>query len=59
MYVNFNESLTNDVVSFEQLGPDVYCSTPRNKLCITAEVDLGFLLQGVCCGMGAWGCGNT
>ena len=21
--VNFNESLTNDVVSFEQLGPDV------------------------------------
>ena len=22
--VNFNESLTNDVVSFEQLGPDVY-----------------------------------
>ena len=23
-YVNFNESLTNDVVSFEQLGPDFY-----------------------------------
>ena len=22
--VNFNESLTNDVVSFEQLGPDWY-----------------------------------
>ena len=22
--VNFNESLTNDVVSFEQLGPDVF-----------------------------------
>ena len=22
--VNFNESLTNDVVSFEQLGPDIY-----------------------------------
>ena len=21
--VNFNESLTNDVVSFEQLGPDI------------------------------------
>ena len=21
-YVNFNESLTNDVVSFEQLGPE-------------------------------------
>ena len=23
--VNFNESLTNDAVSFEQLGPDLYC----------------------------------
>ena len=23
--VNFNESLTNDVVSFEQLGPDLKC----------------------------------
>ena len=23
LHVNFNESLTNDVVSFEQLGPDV------------------------------------
>ena len=22
LYVNFNESLTNDVVSFEQLGPE-------------------------------------
>ena len=22
--VNFNESLTNNVVSFEQLGPDVF-----------------------------------
>ena len=22
--VNFNESLTNDVVSFEQFGPDIY-----------------------------------
>ena len=22
--VNFNESLTNDIVSFEQLGPDLY-----------------------------------
>ena len=22
--VNFNESLTNDIVSFEQLGPDVW-----------------------------------
>ena len=24
--VNFNESLTNDVVSFEQLGPDLLCT---------------------------------
>ena len=24
--VNFNESLTNDVVSFEQLGPDFHCA---------------------------------
>ena len=22
--VNFNESLTNDIVSFEQLGPDIW-----------------------------------
>ena len=28
--VNFNESLTNDVVSFEQLGPDIQ-SNYRNK----------------------------
>ena len=27
--VNFNESLTNDIVSFEQLGPDLYLV--RNK----------------------------
>ena len=25
--VNFNESLTNDIVSFEQLGPDLYKPT--------------------------------
>ena len=24
--INFNESLTNDIVSFEQLGPGVYTS---------------------------------
>ena len=24
--VNFNELLTNDIVSFEQLGPDLYMS---------------------------------
>ena len=29
--VNFNESLTNDVVSFEQLGPDVYIKHINNK----------------------------
>ena len=27
--VNFNESLTNDVVSFEQLGPEVSCTRSR------------------------------
>ena len=27
--VNFNESLTNDVVSFEQLGPDIHRVTRR------------------------------
>ena len=26
--VNFNESLTNDVVSFEQLGPEVQSALP-------------------------------
>ena len=25
--VNFNESLTNDIVSFEQLGPDFHFGT--------------------------------
>ena len=24
--INFNEPLTNDVVSFEQLGPDIWCA---------------------------------
>ena len=24
LHVNFNESLTNDVVSFEQLGPGIF-----------------------------------
>ena len=28
---NFNESLTNDVVSFEQLGPDKYLSQHTKK----------------------------
>ena len=26
--VNFNESLTNDIVSFEQLGPDIFLVSP-------------------------------
>ena len=26
--VNFNESLTNDIVSFEQLGPEIYLISP-------------------------------
>ena len=29
--VNFNESLTNDVVSFEQLGPDLYRQTQGGR----------------------------
>ena len=27
LYVNFNESLTNDVVSFEQLGPEIFATS--------------------------------
>ena len=30
--VNFNESLTNDVVSFEQLGPGHYCRAWQIKI---------------------------
>ena len=30
--VNFNEFLTNDIVSFEQLGPDRYL--PEESLCL-------------------------
>ena len=33
--VNFNESLTNDVVSFEQLGPALYCEKGEY---VTADV---------------------
>ena len=29
--VNFNESLTNDVVSFEQLGPDLFPKFPLRE----------------------------
>ena len=28
--VNFNESLTNDIVSFEQMGPDIFLISPQN-----------------------------
>ena len=31
--VNFNESLTNDIVSFEQLGPEVLCYTNLTHMC--------------------------
>ena len=30
--VNFNESLTNDVVSFEQLGPDIFLISPQKPM---------------------------
>ena len=32
--VIFYDSLTNDIVSFEQLGPDIYCSYISLKTCI-------------------------
>ena len=32
--VNFNESLTNDIVSFEQLGPDLYSGCVKRKSAI-------------------------
>ena len=31
--VNFNESLTNDIVSFEQLGPDFYFLSSLYDFC--------------------------
>ena len=34
--VNFNESLTNDIVSFEQLGPEVPFTTPCWDLIINS-----------------------
>ena len=30
--VNFNESLTNDIISFEQLGPDIFLISPRKHI---------------------------
>ena len=44
--VNFNESLTNDIVSFEQLGPDFYkkigsdisCKlSPKEIICLKCQ----------------------
>ena len=37
--VNFNESLTNDIVSFEQLGPDVMYIC-KNDLMYSPYLDL-------------------
>ena len=36
--VNFNESLTNDVVSFEQLGPDILHTHYRHTEHVQEEV---------------------
>ena len=36
--VNFNETLTNDIVGFEQLGPDVFHISAQN-------IDCGYLLE--------------
>ena len=36
--LNFNESLTNDVVSFEQLGPDIFHISDQN-------IDCGYSLE--------------
>ena len=35
--VNFNESLTNDIVSFEQLGPDIYFVKTSCVSCVVTE----------------------
>ena len=37
LYVNFNESLTNDIVSFEQLGPDLQTTVPGKCLWLFQE----------------------
>ena len=36
--LNFNESLTNDIVSFEQLGPDIFHISAQN-------IDCGYSLE--------------
>ena len=40
LHINFNESLTNDIVSFEQLGPDNSHISAQN-----IQVDCGYLLE--------------
>ena len=36
--VNFNESLTNDVVSFEQLGPDIFLISPFKHYVVSTHL---------------------
>ena len=36
--LNFNKSLTNDIVSFEQLGPELYEQTSFEKLTPAADI---------------------
>ena len=38
---NFNETLTNDVISFEQLGPDLLCKV--SQLCMNLKGKLEFI----------------
>ena len=45
--VNFNESLTNDVVSFEQLGP--VCFSCKKLMKTTTVCDI--FLHKICCKM--------
>ena len=35
--VNFNESVTNDIVSFEQLGPDILVLNMKLPDCVDAD----------------------
>ena len=72
--VNFNESLNNDVVSFEQLGPGVKITTKMERLShhsanynfisflfwlLENHIPLKLMLDGVCVGGGGgWGGGG-
>ena len=44
--VNFNESLTNDVVSFEQLGPDVDAKSDADANRINTTIISSHLVRG-------------